>query len=350
MSMRKRHRESSDDEEEDMELSLGSSRHRLMDNHMQTIDVDGPPSLFSRTSNIGSSTPSKMVGLTIVDVTSVASYLRVYGVNPIKVVEKECIFPNGSTSRDKTRICFRILKRSGFLALKSGKYVINDASAIPSAEDVAAFAQAEDKERKKAERLLVPSTATSSSSSSSSSSSESVVAVAHPPALLESVVPPNVSQVQLELARKLLYATSNAHQQHHGDKLVNWVNYQLQCSALDDVHAIIDNFEQISQHVLPDTPSEIDVAEEAVERGEVSAFTESSIKDLQPALEEARSIREKLKEQLESVEIRLSYLKFLMKEKARELVKGWCEGYVKQMHEREEACRLVMVEIEEDDK
>ena len=92
------------------------------------------------------------------------------------------------------------------------------------------------------------------------------------------------------------------------------------------------------------------MAEEAVERGEVSAFTESSIKDLQPALEEARSIREKLKEQLESVEIRLSYLKFLMKEKARELVKGWCEGYVKQMHEREEACRLVMVEIEEDDK
>ena len=59
--MRKRHRESSDDEEEEEELSLGSSRHRLTDNnHMQTIDVDGPPSLFSRTSNIGSSTPSKM--------------------------------------------------------------------------------------------------------------------------------------------------------------------------------------------------------------------------------------------------------------------------------------------------
>jgi hypothetical protein len=294
-----------------------------------------------------------MVSLTMGDVSSMASYLMMYGVTPIKMAEKECLFSNGCTSRDKTRICFRILKRSGFLAFKSGKYVIRDNTAIPSADDVASFAQAEEEERltaptAKNSGILAPAAATTATSSSSSSSNAARFDRQH--LVEEPRAPPGISEVQLELARKLLCATSDARQHHHGTKLTDWANYHLQCSALNDVQFIINNYAEVSQHVLPDLPSQIGPAEEALQRGEVTAFIDSSIKDLQPALEEATALHVQLKEQLENAERRLSYLNFRMKEKAREQVKGWCEEYVKQMHEKEEACRMVIGEVEDDEK
>lgn len=240
--------------------------------------------------------------------------------------------------------------------MSGGKYCLGDQSAVPSEEDLVWYENLEQEEAK-----LLPSPKKIRGAGSFSSSSALIItggsqggeadtglveAASPDPYLSQSVSSTN-ADVQLELARTLLRTTSDATK--HTEKLPSWVNYQLSCSALSDVKALIDTYDEVTKVVLPHSQQEEVVAAGAIQRGEVEIYAQSSIKDMQPILDEELTRHDELREQLQASERKLGYLQYRRKELAKTQVKGWLVEYVQQMREREEACKMEMDMAEEEE-